>query len=81
MDPVICGIIVSLEDNLTAFLATYDLEYGRGYEYAHDQAEGIARDMECLPPAHRGRRFYQPVERGLEARIKQRLEEIRKKPS
>ena len=58
-----------------------DLEYGRGYEYAHDQAEGIARDMECLPPAHRGRRFYQPVERGLEARIKQRLEEIRKKPS
>ena len=58
-----------------------DLEYRRGYEYAHDQAEGIARDMECLPPAHRGRRFYQPVERGLEARIKQRLEEIRKKPS
>ncbi len=58
-----------------------DLEYGRGYEYAHDQAEGIARDMECLPPAHRGRRFYQPVERGLEARIKQRLEELRKKPS
>ena len=45
------------------------------------EAEGIARDMECLPPAHRGRRFYQPVERGLEARIKQRLEEIRKKPS
>ena len=58
-----------------------DLEYGRGYEYAHDQADGIARDMECLPPAHRGRRFYRPVERGLEARIKQRLEEIRKKPS
>ena len=57
------------------------LEYGKGYEYAHDREEGIARDMECLPPAHRGRRFYQPVERGLEARIKQRLEEIRKKPS
>jgi putative ATPase len=58
-----------------------DLEYGKGYEYAHDREEGVARDMECLPPAHRGRRFYQPVERGLEARIKQRLEEIRKKPS
>ena len=58
-----------------------DLEYGRGYEYAHDQADGVARDMECLPPGHRGRRFYQPVERGLETRIKQRLEEIRKKPS
>ena len=58
-----------------------DLEYGRGYEYAHDRSDGVAREMECLPPAHRGRRFYQPVERGLEARIKQRLEEIRKKPS
>ena len=58
-----------------------DLEYGKGYQYAHDQTEGIARDMECLPPEHRGRRFYEPVDRGLEARIKQRLEEIRKKPS
>ena len=54
-----------------------DLEYGKGYQYAHDEAEGIAREMECLPPAHRGRRFYEPVERGLEARIKQRLAEIR----
>ena len=58
-----------------------ELEYGKGYEYAHDREEGVARDMECMPPAHRGRRFYQPVERGLETRIKQRLEEIRKKPS
>jgi putative ATPase len=58
-----------------------ELEYGKGYEYAHDTEEGIARDMECLPPAHRGRRFYEPVERGLEAKIKQRLEEIRRKPS
>jgi putative ATPase len=57
------------------------LEYGKGYRYAHDEAEGIAREMECLPPAHAGRRFYEPTERGLEARIKQRLEEIRKKPS
>ncbi|HXG56023.1 MAG TPA: replication-associated recombination protein A [Vicinamibacterales bacterium] len=57
------------------------LEYGKDYRYAHDEAEGIARGMECLPPAHAGRRFYQPVDRGLESRIKQRLEEIRKKPS
>ncbi|MBA2304500.1 MAG: replication-associated recombination protein A [Acidobacteria bacterium] len=54
------------------------LEYGKGYRYAHDEAEGVARGMECLPPAHAGRRFYQPTERGLEARIKQRLQEIRK---
>ncbi|MEO5898203.1 MAG: replication-associated recombination protein A [Vicinamibacterales bacterium] len=58
-----------------------DLEYGKEYRYAHDEAEGIARGMECLPPAHAGRRFYQPVDRGLESRIKQRLEDIRKKPS
>ena len=58
-----------------------DLEYGRGYRYAHDEAEGVARGMECLPPAHAGRRFYEPTDRGLEARIRQRLEEIRKKPS
>ena len=57
-----------------------ELEYGKGYQYAHDEAEGVAREMECLPPAHRGRRFYEPVERGLEVRIKQRLEEIRKRP-
>ena len=56
-----------------------DLEYGKGYQYAHDREDGVAREMECLPPAHRGRRFYEPTERGLEARIKQRLEEIRKK--
>jgi putative ATPase len=58
-----------------------DLEYGKGYRYAHDEGEGIARGMECLPPAHRGRRVYEPTDRGLEARIRQRLEEIRKKPS
>ncbi|HVH57176.1 MAG TPA: replication-associated recombination protein A [Vicinamibacterales bacterium] len=58
-----------------------ELEYGKGYRYAHDEGEGIARGMECLPPAHAGRRFYEPTERGLEARIRQRLDEIRKKPS
>src|SRR5688500_17540731 len=51
------------------------LDYGKGYRYAHDEAGGVARGMECLPPAHSGRRFYEPSERGLEARIKQRLAE------
>jgi putative ATPase len=35
------------------------LDYGKGYKYAHDEPDGVA-DMECLPPAHKGRRFYQP---------------------
>jgi putative ATPase len=54
------------------------LEYGKGYEYAHDLEEGVA-DMECLPPAHRGRRFYQPTGRGFEAEARRRLAELRER--
>jgi putative ATPase len=56
-----------------------DLDYGKGYRYAHDEAEGIAPDMECLPPEHAGRRFYEPADRGLEIEIKKKLDELRKK--
>jgi putative ATPase len=42
------------------------LDYGKGYRYAHDEPEGIAAGMECLPPAHKGRRFYRPTTRGRE---------------
>ena len=48
------------------------LEYGKGYRYAHDEAAGIA-DMECLPPAHRDRTFYEPTERGFESTIRERI--------
>ena len=54
------------------------LDYGKGYKYAHDEAEGVA-DMECLPPAHRGRRFYEPVDRGLETELKKRLTALRER--
>src|ERR687889_58874 len=54
-----------------------ELDYGKGYRYAHDEAEGVAADMVCLPPAHRDRRFYRPVNRGLEIEIDKRLEELR----
>ena len=56
-----------------------DLNYGKGYKYAHDEEAGVA-DMECLPPAHKNRRFYEPTERGLEAEIRKRLESLRKRP-
>ncbi len=56
-----------------------ELEYGKGYRYAHDEAAGVASDMVCLPPAHAGRRFYEPTERGLESGIKRKLEELRRK--
>jgi putative ATPase len=36
------------------------LGYGKGYKYAHDEPGGVAADMECLPPAHRGRKFFRP---------------------
>jgi putative ATPase len=50
-----------------------ELNYGKGYRYAHDEAAGVAADMECLPPAHQGRCFYEPLERGFEATIRKRL--------
>jgi putative ATPase len=50
------------------------LEYGKGYKYAHDEPEGIA-EMECLPPAHRGRTFYRPTNRGREAAVRKWMEE------
>jgi putative ATPase len=54
------------------------LDYGKGYRYAHDEPEGIA-DMECLPPAHRDRRFYEPTDRGFERTIRERLEAWRRR--
>jgi putative ATPase len=58
-----------------------DLAYGKGYQYAHDEADAVA-DMTCLPPALEGRRYYEPAGRGFEKEIKRRLdgwEEIKKK--
>ena len=58
-----------------------DLAYGKGYKYAHNEADAIA-DMSCLPPALEGRRYYEPKERGFEKEIKRRLdgwEDIKKK--
>jgi putative ATPase len=51
--------------------------YGAGYQHAH-QFEDAVTDMECLPPSLAGTRFYVPTDRGLEKRIAERLEEIRK---
>jgi putative ATPase len=52
-----------------------DIGYGEGYDHAHEHDDGIGR-MECLPDALAGTRFYQPTERGVEKRFKDRLEEI-----
>ena len=53
-----------------------DLDYGKGYRYAHDYAEKLT-DMRCLPDALAGRRYYLPTDQGEEAAFAERLEEIR----
>ena len=50
-----------------------ELDYGKGYRYAHSEADAVA-DMSCLPTALEGRTYYEPTERGLEQEIKLRLE-------
>ena len=54
-----------------------DLGYGRDYQYAHD-VEGRVADMQSLPDSLSGRKYYQPTNEGVEKRIRERLEEIRK---
>jgi len=53
-----------------------EMGWSKGQKYAHDEAGGIT-DMECLPDALAGRKFYEPTEFGVEARIRARLNEIR----
>jgi putative ATPase len=50
--------------------------YGSGYQHAH-QFDDAVNQMECLPESLAGRHWYHPTERGMEKRIKERLEEIR----
>ena len=53
-----------------------DLDYGKGYQYAHDAEEHIT-NMQCLPDALVGRAYYQPTDQGMESRFRERLEWIK----
>ncbi len=53
------------------------LGYGQGYQYAHD-VEGKVADMQCLPDNLRDRSYYRPTNEGVEKRIRDRMEEIRR---
>ncbi|MDM0040099.1 replication-associated recombination protein A [Variovorax sp. J22G21] len=55
-----------------------ELDYGRGYRYAHDEEGGFAAGERYLPDGLEGQRFYEPVERGLEIRIAEKLRELRR---
>lgn len=53
-----------------------ELNYGKGYQYAHDTEEKLT-DMQCLPDSLTGTEYYKPTEQGLEAKYKARLEQIK----
>ena len=53
-----------------------DLGFGKDYRYAHDEPDAVAA-MPCLPEHLEGRTYYQPTDRGIEARIKDALERAR----
>jgi putative ATPase len=53
------------------------LGYGKNYQYAHD-AESKVADMQCLPDSLRDRVYYRPTNEGVEKRIRERLEEIKR---
>jgi putative ATPase len=56
------------------------LGYGQGYQYAHD-LEGKVADMQCLPDSLRDRVYYRPTSEGVEKRIRERMEEIKRQRS
>jgi putative ATPase len=55
-----------------------ELGYGTGYRYAHEEAGGFAAGESYLPEGVSAQRWYQPTERGLESRIGERLDELRR---
>jgi putative ATPase len=56
------------------------LGYGQGYQYAHD-VEGKIADMQCLPDNLRDRTYYHPTSEGVEKRIRERMEDIKRRRS
>jgi putative ATPase len=55
-----------------------DLDYGKDYRYAHNEEGGFAAGENYFPEGMQPPRFYRPVDRGLEIRIGQKLEELKK---
>jgi putative ATPase len=53
------------------------LGYGKGYQYDHDVEGGVALGQQCLPDALEGAEFYHPVERGLELKLREKLQSLR----
>jgi putative ATPase len=56
-----------------------ELDYGKGYRYAHDEEGGFAAGERYLPDGMVSPGFYRPVERGLEIRIAEKLRQLRER--
>ena len=54
-----------------------ELNYGKGYQYAHDTEDKLT-NMECMPPSLKGKTYYNPNTQGNEIRFKERLDAIKK---
>jgi putative ATPase len=54
-----------------------NLGYGKGYQYAHNEEDKLT-GMACLPESLAGKTYYHPTDQGFEARLRQRMEEIRR---
>jgi putative ATPase len=54
-----------------------ELDYGKAYRYAHDEPNAYAAGEEYLPEPLQGRRFYHPVDRGMEIKIGEKLAFLR----
>ncbi len=54
-----------------------ELGYGTGYQYDHDAPDGIALDQTAFPDAMGERVYYEPVERGMEIKLKEKLDRLR----
>ena len=55
------------------------LGYGKDYKYAHDYEDHVAPDTRYLPESLQDRRYYVPTELGAEAKLKMRLEDLRRR--
>ena len=53
------------------------LDYGKAYRYAHNEAEAYAAGENYFPEELSGRHYYEPVERGLEIKIKEKLKHLK----
>jgi putative ATPase len=54
-----------------------DLGYGKGYRYAHDEPDALAPGQTHFPDTMEPRRYYEPVPRGLELKLRETLARVR----